>query len=160
MILRQKSALTLVEMMISTLIFTAVVASLYTLFSSGKFSWATYENRIIVQREARQALARMGKELREASGIAITQSAGNTTLNFTREDQGAVVYQWNDTGADANRILRTLDGTTTILANSISLLSFASDATSITIDITATKALWGGGASSFHLKQKVALRED
>ncbi len=158
MILHRKKAFTLVEMMISTAIFAALIGALYTVFASGKFSWASFENKVIVQREVRQALSKMNKELREASGISLNQYAGNTTLNFTKGALGTVTYQWSNTGSDANAILRTNQSATTIIAHNISLLSFTSDASSITIDITALKGLWGGAVNSYHLKQKIALR--
>lgn len=150
--------ISLVEVMVTVAILTVLIAALYAGFSSGHISWRTYENNITTQREARQALLNMKKELREASGITITQDADSATISFTRLDVGNITYSWNSAGNDANRIIRQLNGANTILANSISALSFTSNANSITINITATKSSAGGGQGWFTLTEKVALR--
>ena len=152
------SGISLVEMMVTVAIFAVLVGALYSGFSAGSISWRTYENNIATQREARQALLNMRRELREASGISITQDSDSATISFTRTDVGGVTYSWSTTGGDANKIIRQFGGVDTVLANSISALSFTSDATSVTINITATKSSTGGQPGTFNLVEKVALR--
>src|SRR3989338_6074344 len=127
MTLKKKNAVTFVEMIVATAIFTVMMGVLFELFSSGKVFWTTHENKITVQRETRQALDRMSRELREAGDIGdivIAQDADNATISFPRVDMGNVTYQWANTGADANKILRTYQSATTIVASNISALSF------------------------------------
>ena len=158
--IKNTKAITFVEMMVATAIFTLVVGGLYATFMVGNRSWATYGNSVILQGEARRALMAMTKELREAKNILITKNpAGGIAINFNRPPVGVVSYAWNNTGNNANKIIRLNESHTRVLANHISSLSFSYlKNNAILIDITATRKPTIGQATNFNLKEKVALR--
>lgn len=154
-----QKGLTFIETVIAVAIFTVMIGSLFEVFSLGKMFWVTQENKITVQREVRQALTRMGKELREASNVVIAQGATSATISFTRQDVGDIVYQWSSAGGNAQKILRTLNaGTSTIVADNISLVSASNDSASVTLRVKASKNYKGGRIVSYELEEKVALR--
>ncbi len=158
MIRTNAKAFSLVEMMVTTVIVIAVIGSLHSLLSSGRMSWGAYENKIAVQRDTRQTLAWLTRDLREASGVSVTQDANSATISFSKSDVGSVSYAWANSGADANRILRTFQAATAIIASNISALSFTTTANSVVVDVTASKTDSTGRTASIQLIEKIALR--
>lgn len=157
--INNKKAISLVEILVATLIFTVILAGLYTAFATGNQSWNKYENNITLQRAARGALTSMSKELREASNITITQDSSSATISFNRPKiSSSISYTWTTTGIDANRIIRSDSTTTKVLGQNISALSFTDFTNAIEINITANKTQTAGPVSSFNLKEKVAIR--
>ena len=156
--LKKNNALTLVEVMITTLILAVAIGAIYSSLSTGNVSWQKYTNKMATQTKARLALEKMSKELREGSSISISQTATSASISFTRLGIGTITYSWTNTGGNANKILRTFGVVPTVLADYISALSFTNDAQSVTINITATKASALGASDSFSLKEKIAMR--
>ncbi len=150
--------MSLVEVMVGTVIFMSMMAGAYAAFLTGNRSWSTYENNVALQREARGAILAMVPELREAESIVITQSSGSSTISFSTETLGSVSYSWSNSGGNANKIIRTVGSATRTLAQNISALSFTNSSSAILVDLTATKTPSLGAATSFSLKEKVALR--
>ena len=152
------SGFTLVEILISSVIFAMLVGALYSVFSVGNAAWVKYDCSIATQRQARQALSQMTKELREASSISITQTTDNATISFYRSGVGSISYIWNATGTNAKRILRSYSAIPTIVAEDISALAFTDHSNAVTIELTSAKQAPTGGTLEFSLKEKVALR--
>ena len=155
--LRQRG-ISMVEFLVGVLIFSIMMTGVYTAFQAGNRSWSTYENNVALQRDARGAILVMVPELREASGVTITQSSGNTTISFSTDTLGAISYAWSNSGGSANKIIRTVGASTRTLASNISALSFTNLTTAILIDLTSTRTPTMGAAASFSLKEKVVLR--
>lgn len=157
--LNNPKALTFIEVIFAVAIFTIMIGSLFEVFSLGKMFWVTQENKITVQREVRQALTRMAKELREGSNVNVVPGVSSITVTFTRQDVGDITYQWSSTGSNAQKILRTLNGNTSIVADNISLISASHDSNSVTVRVRATKNYKGGRVVTYELEEKVALRQ-
>ena len=153
-----KKSFTLVELLITIAISTFILYALHTSYITGNRAWKTYDSRVNTQRQTRQALTYMAKELREASGVAIVQNANSSTLSFSRDGVGAISYAWSNSGNDANEIIRTLGATPKILATDISSLSFTDNTGSITIDLTSTKTTPARETITFTMREKVAMR--
>ena len=154
----QTKAITLVEIMVTLLIFSLVISGLYLTFMTGNRSWAVTSTSVLLQQETRGALLAMVKELREASNIFITQDSGGVTINFNRPTIGIVSYSWSREGDNARKIIRKNLTNTRILANNISALSFTYFKNAVLIDVTAATTQEGEQPASFNLKEKVALR--
>lgn len=154
----KKNAFTLIEVLVSVLIFSLIVGGLYSTLVTGNRSWATYNNSITVQRDARNAVFAMTKELREAKNILITEDSGGLALNFYHPGVGSVSYLWAKTGSDARKIIRKSPNKTWTLANHVSSLSFKYIKNAVIIDITSSVTPNFGRGVDFHLKGKAALR--
>ena len=156
--MKKTRAISLVELMVTTAIFTLVAGGIYGAFTVGLRSWTAYSNSVGLQREARGALFAMTKELRDAYNILITEDSNGVTLSFARPTIGMVTYAWNDNGRNANKIIRQDESQGRVLASNISSISFNYLANAILIDITASRIPTMGQAINFHLKEKIALR--
>ncbi|MDO8674768.1 MAG: prepilin-type N-terminal cleavage/methylation domain-containing protein [Candidatus Omnitrophota bacterium] len=156
--MRTNSGFSMVEMLVVVGIFTMMMAGLYTALAAGNVSWQASENGVAIQRDARNALWVMAKDLRKGSGAAITQSVGSTTLIFTHPTDGSVTYTWSDSGANAKKLIRQMTASSRILANNISALTFTDQTTSILISTTVTRSPTVGPSASLTLSQEVAYR--
>ncbi len=156
--IKNEKAVTLIELMVATLIFSFLVAGIYAAFLAGNRSWSTHENNVALQRDARGALWVMVPDLREAKSVVITQSSGNTAISFTTLTLGSVSYAWSNTGASANQIIRTVGSNTRILARNISAMAFTDLSSAILVDITSTRSDSLGKSANFNLKEKIAYR--
>ncbi len=63
------SGMTLIELMIVITIISFVILGLVTFFGGGIRSWISGQNQLQAQREARIALDKIAKEIREANGV-------------------------------------------------------------------------------------------
>ncbi len=154
----KNNAFTLIETLVSVLIFSLITGGLYSTLVAGNRSWATYSNTITVQRDARNALIAMTKELREAKNILVTEDPDGLAVNFYRSGVGSVSYLWAKTGPNVNKIIRRSPNKTWTLANHISSLSVKHLKNLVVLDITATVKPNFGQQADFYLKGKTALR--
>jgi len=67
-----KKGFSLIEMMVVVVILGLVVLALVTFFTGGTISWMAGQSQLKAQREARQAIDRMVREIREANKIYST----------------------------------------------------------------------------------------
>ncbi len=148
---------TLVEMLFSLMIFIIIVGGLYTAFNSGSRAWSKYQNNITLQRDARGALTVMTKDMREATGLSITQNATSAAVSFSTS-LGSVSYSWTTTGGNANKIIRVNGAMTRTIANNISALAFTDSTSAVLVDITASKPQTTDQVSNFRLREKIAKR--
>lgn len=76
--------LTLIEMMVVLAVLSIIILGLVSLFSGGIRSWVAGQNQLKAQREARQVMDRMVREIREASRVDNT--SGIYKINFFVRD--------------------------------------------------------------------------
>ena len=105
-IFRNKKGFSLIEMMVVVVILGLVVLALVTFFTGGTISWMAGQSQLKAQREARQAIDRMVREIRH--GEVITAGTNNSiTLTIPAlgsDDAYNVTYSWNGTyGYPINR---------------------------------------------------------
>ena len=92
---------TLIEMMVTVVILSIIVLGLVTFFSGGIRSWVSGQSQLKAQREARQAMDRMVREIREADYIIDT--ATNDTVDFHTPFDGEISYSYNESNKRISR---------------------------------------------------------
>ncbi len=150
----------IVEVMIVTVIFMMMVGGLFTALEAGSRSWQASENGVAIVRDARNAMWAMSKDLRKASGGAVTQVNGvSTSLMFVHPTDGSVTYSWVISGGNAKKLIRQTATTSRTLATNVLNLHFTPQATSIKVDLTVSRTPDSGGpSSSMNLVQAVTYR--
>jgi len=155
---RSLKAFTLTELLVALSIFTVIMGAVYTTFLVGNRSWVVFNTNAMLQREAREAMMVMTKELRKAKDVLVIRDKESIRMNFVRPSIGPVSYLWTSTGPEAYKLIRKNQSHTKILAHNVTHLSFEYLKDSILIDITAGMNRPSGDNLSFRLKEKVALR--
>jgi len=110
---------TLVELMVTMLIFSIIIATMFGVLSVGRQSWYTGSTQVDLQQETRKAMGRMVKELRKTGSDHVTIDNGGARITFQVpvdwDSDGDVVDNNGDVewGAEAN-----LDGSLQYYLNS------------------------------------------
>ena len=112
--IKNQKGFSLIEMMVVVVILGLIVLGLVTFFTGGTKSWVAGQSQLKAQREARQAIDRMVREIRGGNNI-ITGSDISITVNIPNFDDKGIIIS-NDT------IEYRLDGTTRIQRNNIPLI--------------------------------------
>ena len=76
---KNQKGFSLIEMMVVVVILGLIVLGLVTFFTGGAKSWVAGQSQLKAQREARQAIDRMVREIREGKNI-ISSSDGDTIV--------------------------------------------------------------------------------
>ena len=93
----------LIEMMVVVLILGLIVLGLVTFFTGGIKSWVAGQSQLEAQRNARQAMDRMVREIREGKNItngsetSITVRVPHFDVNGNIDSYYSVTYALNDT---------------------------------------------------------------
>ena len=161
-------AFTLVEIMISTVILSIFMVGLYVVLNTGETTYYTDTGLLILQQQARHAIDRMVKELRNAAAPTISDSSRKITFNTKTENN--VKYYLDTTN---NRIMRQVDtGTPQVVANYVTALTFCcysdttSTCTSTCTDSNLAEILLTASSrfakkdSSFSLKGQARMRNE
>ncbi len=158
---KRNSGMTLVEIMVSTVIFVVIVAVLYAGLLAANNTWFVYRGTIETQRQARLAITKMVKDIREATNIAISQNSTSASISFTKPGYGDVSYTWTNQGDNANKIYRQHGASSlVIIAQDITSLSFTNTGEAIIVALTASEVTGTGQSTSFSMSEKIALRQD
>jgi len=92
----------LIELMVVVVIIGLIVLGLVTFFTGGARSWITGQSQLKAQREARQAMDRMVREIREGSSIASGSNATSITIDYLASF-GKSAVNYNLTGSVISR---------------------------------------------------------
>jgi prepilin-type N-terminal cleavage/methylation domain-containing protein len=84
----------LIEMMVVVVILGLIVLGLVTFFTGGTKSWVAGQYQLAAQRNARQAMDRMVREIRDASDI-IANSTTSKEINFDTPRDSNLNYSWS-----------------------------------------------------------------
>jgi len=84
----------LIEIMVVVVILGLIVLGLATFFTGGTKSWITGQYQLAAQRNARQAMDRMVREIREASDI-IANFTTSKEINFNTPGNSNLNYSWS-----------------------------------------------------------------
>jgi len=90
-IILKNEGLSLIEMMVVVLILGLMVLGLVTFFTGGARSWMSGQSQLEAQRNARQAMDRMVREIREGDSIT-SGSAISLTINYLILGKSPVTY--------------------------------------------------------------------
>jgi len=77
-----KKGFSLIELMIVVVILSLLILGLVVFFTGGARSWISGQNQLSAQRNARQAMDRMVREIREGSDIAGSSNTTSITINY------------------------------------------------------------------------------
>lgn len=159
---KRLKGLTLIEAIIVTLLFSIVLASLFTILRAVNISWESGGSQLSVQQEARRAINAMAKELRQARTLTIAgtpaDGTNHSTIIFNIPEtisESGVTWSSNIQyalgGLNNAQLIRTQNGGQRVMANYISALSFSRDPSAIdviNISITAQKNTFSGFGTS------------
>lgn len=145
--------LTLVEVLMSLVISTILIAGMTMTYLVTQRAWTDYSKNIVFKQQLRKALFLMTQELREGKDLFFVKKPGELRLSFYRPGVGVISYLWSEKGQLARTILRQTPSETTILAKEIAVVRFEQP-TSDTLEIELT----AGGSQLFSLRESVALR--
>ena len=159
--LRENKGVTLVEMIMSTAIFTIIMAGMYGMLHVGNTSWAIQEASVSGQTQARRAMGWLSRDLRVASSLTITQEDDDVDISFTRGANN-YTYAWTPDAGEATRyqLIRTnvTDDESLIVARNITALSFTEAATDIKINMTLTTQSKQSESVDYNLVGNIARR--
>jgi len=155
-----RKAITLMEIMVTIVIFSLIAGGVYTTFLVGVRSWSYYNESVVLKQEVRRTLFTICQELREAKNVFIEKDEiRGVTLKFYRLSVGDVSYTWTNYGGKAHQIIRINKNQAKILARNISAFSLSQETTNdIAIEIVGVKTQKNGQEISIYLKEKIALR--
>ena len=91
---KNKKGLSLIELMVVVVVLSLIILGLVTFFTGGVRSWITGQNQLSAQRNARQAMDWMVREIREASDI-IADSTTSQRINFNTPWNSNLYYTWS-----------------------------------------------------------------
>jgi len=102
---KKQRGFSLIEMMVVVCILGLIVLGLVTFFTGGVMSWITGQGQLQAQREARQAMDRMVREIREGEAVtSITTTSITVAIPALGSDPaGSVTYAWAGPGNPINR---------------------------------------------------------
>ena len=78
----QKDGFSLIELMIVVVLIGLIVLGLVAFFTGGARSWITGQSQLKAQREARQAMDSMVREIREGSSIVSGSNATSINIDY------------------------------------------------------------------------------
>lgn len=109
--IEKQKGFSLIEMMVVVVILGLIVLGLVTFFTGGVKSWVAGQSQLEAQRNARQAMDIMVREIREGDSIAASDSnATSITVNYVTLGKSPVTYSLSS-------------GTTTIKRGTIDLIN-------------------------------------
>lgn len=105
---RYKSGFTIVELLITLIIFTFVIGMIYATYSMGIFMWKTTETKIWTVQEARMSLERIIREARGArkESVVILKDLSGAVIGF----KFTVINREITFEKSSDKILRKVDG--------------------------------------------------
>lgn len=77
-----KKGFSLIELMVVVVVLSLVILGLVVFFTGGARSWISGQNQLSAQRNARQAMDRMVREIREGNGFTIGTDNESITINY------------------------------------------------------------------------------
>jgi prepilin-type N-terminal cleavage/methylation domain-containing protein len=92
--IKNQKGFSLIEMMVVVVILGLIVLGLVTFFTGGTKSWVAGQYQLAAQRNARQAMDRMVREIRKASDI-IANSTTSKEINFNTPWDSNLNYSWS-----------------------------------------------------------------
>jgi len=98
---KQQRGFSLIELMVVVVILGIIVLGLVTFFTGGAKSWVAGQSQLEAQRNARQAMDRMVREIREADYVASTSISDD--IDFHTPFVGSISYSLSVSGGDLKR---------------------------------------------------------
>ena len=170
----KKSGFTLIEAVVTVVIFSFIAGGVYATMVAGDNSWNRNSLQIELQQELRKSMNGLYDDLRQSGKSAITNVPANgnwySTITFYKANgvsAGKIAWSSNTTqyllgGANSTQLQRKVGTVTKVVAQDISSLQvrrLASIPNIVEVSLQAVKnGLKGGGTVSDSLDFKVSLR--
>lgn len=172
--LRNTAGFSLVEILVTLLIFSVLFTASFIVLLSGSKSWEINSTRMQVQQELRKAVDWIKEDMFDAGQSTITNVPADgswySTITFktpTGVSGNTAVWSSSTTqftlgsGADANQLQEITGGVTKILANNIQSLQFRRQSTSpgiVEVSVQAQKTSTKGTPVTMSTSFKIKLR--
>ena len=144
-----KKGFSLIELMIAVLMFSILLGATYSVLSMSRASFQTGDTQLAVQQEARKAIDKVTREIREAGSVNLS-----SPYPFTIWEE-KIKYEVID-----NQLLREVEGQPpSVLANDIDSIQFSlfgGDMVYITL-VSRKTTLFGRSLSAI-LNSQITLR--
>ena len=149
-VIKNKNGFSLIELMVVLAILGIIILGLVTFFTGGTKSWVAGQSQLEAQRNARQAMDRMVKEIREADYI--NSSSVSSQIDFNTPFDGSISYSLSESG-DLKR------GFNLIINNvqSLAFTYFDNSDTAVDLPLTVETA---SKISKVHIDLKVDVDDD
>ena len=153
-------AYTLVEVMMTILIFVMIMGGLYAGLLAGGRSWQAYDDKSLTQREARRAFVTMNRDLRMAHNLSFKKNEKYAVVfSFKHPDQGMVTYAWSLPGDRRSASLTRSHGDVVwVIARNISGLTVEESNDVIRFSVSAVPPDSQGPPQEFELTGQVMKR--
>ena len=168
-------------MLVTMAVFSILMAAMFSILSIGRNSWYQGGTQVDVQQEARKAMDRIVRELRESGSQKVTTITGEITFQISTgvDSNGDIIWgaytNWADSSTavagyaikyylSSNQLYRSiLDsypsgsavGTDAVMANNIQSLAFTGNGppiTTVDIQVVTQKTVLQGGSSLRNLE--------
>ena len=93
--LKNQKGFTLIELMVVVIILSLMILGLVTFFSGGARSWIAGQSQLKAQREARQRMDMMVKEIREGEEVVVSSNT-SVTISIPNFDADGLISGYND----------------------------------------------------------------
>ena len=113
--IKNQKGFSLIEMMVVVVILGLIVLGLVTFFTGGTKSWVAGQSQLAAQRNARQAIDRMVREIRESKNVTNGSDNISITVNIPNFDDKGIITSFNS-------VTYGLSGSTTIKRDSVPLI--------------------------------------
>ena len=97
-----KKGFSLIELMVVVVILVLIVLGLVTFFTGGARSWITGQGQLQAQRNARQSMDIMVREIREGNSIESGSNATSITINYL-DSFGKIPVTYSVSGTTISR---------------------------------------------------------
>ena len=153
---KTNSGYTLVEALISIALLSVILLGVYGVLQTGSTVTTNDEALLQTQQQARNAMDRIVREVRQSSALTVTViDSSSDKATFTIPTATGIQYYLSGT----NLVREYPSGTLLTVANSIAYLKFTLAGSLLTINLRADKVLFGKTVS-FPLIEQVRLRNE
>jgi len=135
---KNQNGFSLIEMMVVVAILGLIVLGLVTFFTGGAKSWVAGQSQLEAQRNARQAMDIMVREIREGNDIESVSNATSVTINYIASfGKNPVTYSLSDTtiSRDGSPIINNVQSLTFTYFNSSGNQVVPENASKVHIDL-------------------------
>jgi prepilin-type N-terminal cleavage/methylation domain-containing protein len=145
---------TLIEAMMTVVIFAVMLGGVYGSLQVGTRAWSNLSANLLTRQEIRRGLVVISKDLRQASELLVEKDNAHVLVNFKTEHDGLVSYSWTNQGQNANKIIRKNYEKSRTLASGISLFEVnMPNSQEAMVTLSA-----GGPDRPVSIKEKIAFR--
>jgi prepilin-type N-terminal cleavage/methylation domain-containing protein len=148
-------AFTLVELLVVVLIFSLIMFGIFGILHVANVSWDTTSGMLELVQGVRQAMDGMARESRQTSADQITVNDGGARLDFYIPNIAPAISYY----LQNNQLIREYPpGTTKVLANNISQITFTANTSTLQIQINAAQTTARKVPLSFSSTELVKFR--